>query len=152
MDDDVRVGSESELILDLQAAGTQVDASDGISYHTGPTSPNLALTLPQMATRMNPFPPQLPQQAVGNVEKVIMHKSALDISEEDEEHDFAETLADPYKGKTPLPIVPSYREPFASCHVIQQKSPNTWSGRTNQYLEPSLETHRIHSFPPIATE
>ncbi len=119
----MRVGSESELILDLQAAGTQVDASDGISYHTGPTSPNLALTLPQMATRMNPFPPQLPQQAVGNVEKVIMHKSALDISEEDEEHDFAETLADPYKGKTPLPIVPSYREPFASCHVIQQKSP-----------------------------
>ena len=64
----------------------------------------------------------------------------------------AETLADPYKGKTPLPRVPNYREPFASRHGIQQKSPNTWSGNTNQYLEPSLETHRIHSFPPIATE
>ena len=37
----------------------------------------------------------------------------------------AETLADPYKGKTPLPRVPNYREPFASRHVIQQKSPNT---------------------------
>jgi hypothetical protein len=64
----------------------------------------------------------------------------------------AETLADPYKGKTPLPRVPNYREPFASRHVIHQKSPNTWSGKANQYLEHSPETHRIHSFPPIATE
>ena len=30
----------------------------------------------------------------------------------------AETLADPYKGKTPLPRVPNYQEPFASCHGI----------------------------------
>ena len=60
----------------------------------------------------------------------------------------AETLADPYKGKTPLPRVPNYQEPFASRH------PNTWNARTNQYLEQSPETHnhRIHSFPPIATE
>ncbi len=64
----------------------------------------------------------------------------------------AETLADPYKGKTPLPRVPNYQEPFASRHVIQQKSSNTWSHEANQYLEPSLETHRMHSFPPIATE
>ena len=35
----------------------------------------------------------------------------------------AETLADPYKGKTPLPRVPNYRKPFASRHIIQQKSP-----------------------------
>ena len=57
----------------------------------------------------------------------------------------AETLADPYKGKTPLPRVP---KPFASRH------PNTWNARANQYLEQSPETlnHRIHSFPPIATE
>jgi hypothetical protein len=61
----------------------------------------------------------------------------------------AETLADLYKGKTPLPRVPNYREPFASRHI---KSPNTWSGKANQYLEHSPETHRIHSFPPIATE
>ncbi len=33
----------------------------------------------------------------------------------------AETLADPYKGKTPLPRVPNYQEPFASRH------PNTWN-------------------------
>ncbi len=60
----------------------------------------------------------------------------------------AETLADPYKGKTPLPRVPNYQEPFASRH------PNTWNARANQYLEQSPETHnhRIHSFPPIATE
>ena len=60
----------------------------------------------------------------------------------------AETLADPYKGKTPLPRVPNYQEPFASRH------PNTWNARANQYLEHSPETHnhRIHSFPPIATE
>jgi hypothetical protein len=64
----------------------------------------------------------------------------------------AETLADPYKGKTPLPRVPNYQEPLASRHIIQQKSPNTWSGRANQYLKPSPETHRIHPFPPIATE
>ncbi len=60
----------------------------------------------------------------------------------------AETLADPYKGK----ILNSFQEPFASCQVIHQKSPNTWSGKANQYLEPSPETHRIHLFPPIATE
>ena len=60
----------------------------------------------------------------------------------------AETLADPYKGKTPLPRVTNYQEPFASHH------PNTWKARTNQYLEQSPETqcHRTHSFPPIATE
>ena len=60
----------------------------------------------------------------------------------------AETLADPYKGKTPLPRVPNYQEPFASRH------PNTWNAKANQYLEHSPETHnhRIHSFPPIATE
>jgi hypothetical protein len=60
----------------------------------------------------------------------------------------AETLADPYKGKTPLPRVPNYQEPFASRH------PNTWNARANKYLEQSPETHhhRIHSFPPIATE
>jgi hypothetical protein len=60
----------------------------------------------------------------------------------------AETLADPYKGKTPLPRVPNYQETFASCH------PNTWNATANQYLEQSPETrnHRIHSFPPIATE
>jgi hypothetical protein len=60
----------------------------------------------------------------------------------------AETVADLYKGKTPLPRVPNYQEPFASRH------PNTWNARANQYLEQSPETHnhRIHSFPPIATE
>jgi hypothetical protein len=42
----------------------------------------------------------------------------------------AETLADSYKGKTPLPRVPNYQEPFSSHHVIQQKSPNTWSGKS----------------------
>ena len=64
----------------------------------------------------------------------------------------AETLADPYKGRIPLPGVNSFQEPFASRQVIQQKSPNTWSGKANQYLEPSPETHRIDLFPPIATE
>jgi hypothetical protein len=60
----------------------------------------------------------------------------------------AETLADPYRGKTPLPRVPNYQEPFASRH------PNTWNARANQYLEQSPDTHnhRMHSFPPIATE
>jgi hypothetical protein len=60
----------------------------------------------------------------------------------------AETLADPYKGKTPLPRVPNYQETFAS------RQPNTWNARANQYLEQSPETHnhRMHSFPPIATE
>ncbi len=66
--------------------------------------------------------------------------------------EFAETLADPYKGKIPLPRVNSFQETFASHQVIQQKSPNTWSGKAIQYLEHSPETHRIHSFPPIATE
>jgi len=60
----------------------------------------------------------------------------------------AETLADPYKGKTPLPRVPNYQEPFASRH------PNTWNARASQYLElsPDTHNHRMHSFPPIATE
>ena len=64
-------------------------------------------------------------------------------------HD-AETLADPYKGKTPLPRVNHYQEPFASRHP----NTNTWKTTTNQYLEESPETqyHRTHSFPPIATE
>ncbi len=63
-------------------------------------------------------------------------------------NDNAETLADPYKGKIPLPRVPNYQELFASRH------PNTWNAKANQYLEQSPKTHnhRIHSFPPIATE
>ena len=63
----------------------------------------------------------------------------------------AETLADPYKGKIPLHRVNSFQEPFTSRQIIQQKSPNSWRGKSNQYLEPSPETHRIHSFP-IDTE
>ncbi len=67
-------------------------------------------------------------------------------------NEIAETLADPYKGKTPLPRVPYYRESFASRQIIHQKSPNTWSDKANQYLEHSPETNRIHLFPPITTE
>ena len=95
MDDDMRVGSET-LLPDLepqqQAASTQVDASDGMSCLTDPTSPNLAFTLPQMATRINPFPHQLPQQAAGNVEEVNRRNESLEAenSEEDEEHDFGQ--------------------------------------------------------------
>ena len=95
MDDNMRVGSET-LLPDLepqqQAASTQVDASDGMSCLTDPTSPNLAFTLPQMATRINPFPHQLPQQAAGNVEEAIRRNESLEAenSEEDEEHDFGQ--------------------------------------------------------------
>ena len=94
MDDDVSIGSET-LLPDLeqqQAVGTQVDASDGMSCLTDPTSPNRAFTLPQMSTRINPFPHQLPQQAAGNVEEAIRRNESLESenSEEDEEHDFGQ--------------------------------------------------------------
>jgi len=73
MDDDVSIGSET-LQPDLvahQADGTQVDASDGMSCLTDPTSPILAFTLPQMATRNNPFPCQLPHKATRKVEEAV---------------------------------------------------------------------------------
>jgi hypothetical protein len=95
MDDDVSVGSET-LQPDLeahQADGTQVGASDGMSCLTDPTSPNLAFTLPQMATRINPFPYQLLLQASGNVEESNRHNESLaENSEEDEEHDFGQGI------------------------------------------------------------
>jgi len=94
MDDDVSVGSET-LLPDLepqQAAGTQVDESDGMSCLTYPTSPNLAFTLPQMATRINPFPHQLLQQAGVNVEEASRRNESLEAknSKEDEDHDFGQ--------------------------------------------------------------
>ncbi len=84
----------------------------------------------------------------------VMHMCLTIAVDGDAERDGgnAETLADPYTVKIPLPMVNSFQEPFACRQVIQQKSPNFWSDRTNQYLEPSLETHRMHLFPPIATE
>jgi hypothetical protein len=93
MDDDVSVGSETHQpdLETHQADGTQVDASDGISCLTDPTSPNLAFTLPQMATRINPFPCQLPHQAAGNVEEANRPNESLqsENSEEDEDDDFS---------------------------------------------------------------
>jgi hypothetical protein len=61
----------------------------------------------------------------------------------------AETLADPYKGKVPLPRVKSFQEPFASRQDIQRNTPNT--RRINQYLE-RIETPMKYSFPRITTE
>jgi hypothetical protein len=80
IDDVVNVGSET-LLPDLepqQAAGTQVDARDGMSCLTDPTSPNLAFTLPQMATKIYPFPHQLTQQAARNVEEVNRRNESLE--------------------------------------------------------------------------
>ncbi len=62
---------------------------------------------------------------------------------------FAETLADPYKGKIPLPRVKSFQELFASRQDIQRNTLNI--RRTNQYLE-RIETPMKYSFPPIPTE
>ncbi len=61
----------------------------------------------------------------------------------------AETLADPNKGKIPLPRVNLFQEPFASCQDIQRNTPNTW--RTNQYLE-QIESPMKYSFPHITAE
>jgi hypothetical protein len=61
----------------------------------------------------------------------------------------AETLADPYKGKIALARVDAFQEPFASCQVIQQDTPNI--RKANQYLE-HTENCMNYSFPPIATE
>ncbi len=61
----------------------------------------------------------------------------------------AETLADPYKGKISLTRVDAFQQPFASCQVIKQDTPNV--RKVNQYLE-HIETCMNYSFPPIATE
>jgi len=45
---------------------------------SSPTSPNLAFTLPQMATKINPFPHQLTQQAARNVEEVNRRNESLE--------------------------------------------------------------------------
>ena len=87
--------NQGNLLPDLepqQAAGTQVDARDGMSCLTDPTSSNLAFTLPQMATKINPFPHQLTQQVARNVEEVNRRNESLEAenSEEDEEHDFGQ--------------------------------------------------------------
>jgi hypothetical protein len=71
MDDDVSIGSEMLLPADLE--------------------PQQA-TLPQMATRNNPFPHQLPQHGGVNVEEASHRNESLEAenSEEDEEHDFGQ--------------------------------------------------------------
>jgi hypothetical protein len=64
----------------------------------------------------------------------------------------AETLADPYKGE------PLYLEfPITKSHLLPIMSSSKRAhipgvAKPNQYLEHSPETHRIHLFPPIATE
>jgi hypothetical protein len=45
----------------------------------------------------------------------------------------AEALADPYKGKISFTKVNAFQEPFASCQVILQDTPNI--RKANQYLE-----------------
>jgi hypothetical protein len=67
-------------------------STDNSSHSSSPTSPNFAFTLPQMATKINPFPHQLTQQAARNVEEVNRRNESLEAenSEEDEEHDFGQ--------------------------------------------------------------
>ena len=53
-------------------------STDNSSHLSSPTSPNLAFTLPQMATKINPFPHQLTQQAARNVEEVNRRNESLE--------------------------------------------------------------------------
>jgi hypothetical protein len=59
-----------------------------------------------------------------------------------------ETLADPYKGRIPLPSVPNYQEQDLSCHLIRTGTNTTPDGQ-----ESFLNGKRMKlSFPTIVTE
>jgi hypothetical protein len=94
-DDDGSVRSGMLLlpeVLPHHAAGILEDASDGVSYLTDPTSSNCEFTLTQMFSRMPPFPPLQPQQAVGITKEEHVYKSASDILVEVEEQDFGQAI------------------------------------------------------------
>jgi hypothetical protein len=58
------------------------------------------------------------------------------------------TLADPYKGRIPLPSVPNYQEQVLSHHLIQMGNNTTPNG---QDTIPNGEQMRP-SFPKIVSE
>jgi hypothetical protein len=64
------------------------------------------------------------------------------------QHKNVETLADPYKGRIPLPSVPNYQEQVLTCHLIQTDI-NTPPNRQEAFL--NGERMKL-SFPTIVTE
>ena len=154
MDDDVSIESET-LLPDLeqqQAAGTQADSSDGMSCLTDPTSPNHAFTLPQISTRMNPFPPQLPQQAARNVEEVIRRNKSLESenSEEDEEHDFGQGN----NGNNEYIDEDPFMNPEIDGHVWQVTETSTRGSLTrfHRFLEYELQSEYFKSKTAVSSK
>jgi hypothetical protein len=59
----------------------------------------------------------------------------------------AETLGDPYKGKTPLPSVPYYRAQDLSHHLTRMANSNTPNLNGHKYFPNG--NHMSQSYPTI---
>ena len=62
----------------------------------------------------------------------------------------AETLGDPYKGKTPLPGVPYYRAQDLSRHLTRMANSNTPNLNGHEYFPNG--NRMSQSYPTIVTE
>jgi hypothetical protein len=62
----------------------------------------------------------------------------------------AETLGDPYKGKTPLPSVPYYRAQDLSRNLTRMANINTPNLNEHEYFP--NRNHMSQSYPTIVTE
>ena len=162
LDDDVSVGSET-LLPDLeanQADGTQFDASDGISCLTDPTSPNLAFTLPQMATRINPYPCQLPHQAAGNVDEANHPNESLqsENSEDDAEEDFSLESENSEEEEEEDFSIEADDDPFMNPeidgHVWQVNERSRKSSKTqyNKFVDCELQSEYFRSKTAVSIE
>jgi hypothetical protein len=145
MDDDVSVGSETQQ-SDLeanQADGTQVDASDGMSFLTDPTTPNLTFTLPQMASRINPFPPQLLLQASRNVEEVNHRNESIEGENSDEDEYNNEYIADD-----------PFMNPEIDGHVwqINERSSRISIAQFNKFVDYELQSEYFRSKTAVSIE
>ena len=141
--DDVGNGSETHQ-PDLeanQADGTQVDASDGISYLTDPTSPNLAFTLPQMATSNRPN--ESLQSENSEEDEDVNFSVESENTEEDEEEDFSlEADDDPFMN------------PEIVGHVwqVNERSKRNSIMQFNKFLDRELQSEYFRSKTTVSIE
>jgi hypothetical protein len=160
--DDVGNGSETHQ-PDLeanQADGTQVDASDGISYLTDPTSPNLAFTLPQMATRINPFTCQLPHQAAGNVDESNRPNESLqsENSEEDEDVNFSVESENTEEDEEEDFSLEADDDPFMNPEIVghvwqvNERSKRNSIMQFNKFLDRELQSEYFRSKTTVSIE
>jgi hypothetical protein len=156
--DDVGNGSETHQ-PDLeanQADGTQVDASDGISYLTDPTSPNLAFTLPQMATSNRPN--ESLQSENSEEDEDVNFSVESENTEEDEDVDFSLESEKSEEDEEEDFSLEADDDPFMNPEIVghvwqvNERSKRNSIMQFNKFLDRELQSEYFRSKTTVSIE